>query len=313
MYITLSVSRHTNVFFLRPHRVLVAVISYRIAFLFDPVFHPFFYIYTHTQYVCMYVSMYVWTHRTKYGREGTCTRKNEMVFLILVYAIIFATYDHDYVYKIEKVYLEIYRKGFPDGRYASRVLHQRYSPPRKHRVPARNHLYIPLIYIIKKEKASEHWNDFLVSVSRRNGFPELFIDKYDYTQYTSVQTRRITFSRIKKQYLKAVRATNSEWVINFAFLPFVERAYERTRFTHIQSIPNIPGKDDCLPSYSTWGNSKVKTNTFAATFRAAGSWINKNALSSNTLNPPFVIYCDVCLLVSLQYFSSVAILYTYAL
>lgn len=107
-------------------------------------------------------------------------------------------------------------------------------PSRERRVPARNRLYIPLIYIIKKkEKASEHWNDFLVSVSRRNGFPELFIDKYDYTQYTSVQTRSITFSRIKKQYLKAVRATNSEWVINFAFLPFVERPCERTRGLHI--------------------------------------------------------------------------------
>lgn len=56
-----------------------------------------------------------------------------------------------YVYKIEKVYLEIYRKGFPDGRYASRrcsPLH----PSRKRRVPARNRLYIPLIYIIKKKK-----------------------------------------------------------------------------------------------------------------------------------------------------------------
>lgn len=50
-----------------------------------------------------------------------------MVFLMLVYAIIFATYDPGYVYKIEKVYLEIYRKGFPDGRYASRVLHRRCS------------------------------------------------------------------------------------------------------------------------------------------------------------------------------------------
>lgn len=45
-------------------------------------------------------------------------------------------------YKIEKVYFEIYWKGFSDGRYKSHV----------HPVPLTipGNLYIPLIHIIKK-------------------------------------------------------------------------------------------------------------------------------------------------------------------
>lgn len=108
-----------------------------------------------------------------------------------------------YSYKIEKVYLEIYWKGFLDGRYKSQQ--SRALDP----LTIPGNLYIPLIHIIKKPPSSE-----MISSVPQNEFSELFIDKYDYIpiykQYTRIQIQHITFSRIKKQYLKA-NITNSKW------------------------------------------------------------------------------------------------------